>query len=90
MSSDTNPRKLAAFDGEAPWPTRAMIGPWLAGSSPGFEALNAAPGFGVERSDPSIMLPRQDVSAVEMRSWKWFSFPSHGATAPTNGPGALM
>jgi hypothetical protein len=59
-----------AFDGDAPWPTRAMIGPWLTGSSSGVEALNGEPGFGIDRSVPSVMLPRHDVFAVEIRSWK--------------------
>ena len=90
MSSATKPRKLAAFDGAAPWPTSAMIGPWFTGSSSGVAALNADPGFGVERSEASVVLPRHAVFAVATRSWKWFVFPSHGATAPANGPGALM
>jgi hypothetical protein len=90
MSRATKPRKLAAFDGAAPCPTRAMIGPWLTGSSSGIVALNGRPGLGVERRDPSVVLPRHDVFAVATRSWKWLVFPSHGATAPANGPGALM
>jgi hypothetical protein len=67
-----------------------MIGPWLTGSSPGADGLNALPGLGVDRSEPSLTLPRQEVFAVEMRSWNWFVFPSHGAIAPACGPGALM
>src|SRR5688500_104205 len=90
MSSATNPRKLAALDGDAPWPTRAMIGPWLTGSSSGAEALNGAPGLGVDRRLASVVLPRHDVFAVAMRSWKWVGLPSHGDTAPAYGPGALM
>ena len=90
MSSATKPRKLALLDGDAPCPTRAMIGPWLTGSSPGSELLNGAPGFGVERRDASVSEPRQEVFAVATRSWKSFSFPSHGEVAPTVGPGALM
>ena len=47
MSSATKPRKLAAFDGDAPWPTSAMIGPWLTGSSSGGRRVER--GAGVRR-----------------------------------------
>src|SRR6187200_3458263 len=90
MSRATKPRKLAAFDGSAPWPTRAMIGPWLVGSSFGLDALNGRPGLGVERNVASVAVPRHEVLAVATRSWKSWVLPSHGADAPTVGPGALM
>jgi hypothetical protein len=64
-----------------------MTGPWLTGSSPGFDALNAEPTLGVLRRLASELLPRHAVLAVATRSWNWFSLPSHGDVAPANGPG---
>src|SRR5687768_753185 len=90
MSRQTKPRKLELFDAWAPWPTREMIGPWLAGSLLGFRASNAIPGDGAVRSAPFVSVPRHAVFAVATRSWKSLVSPSQGATAPLVGPGALM
>src|SRR5258707_5558716 len=89
MSRATKPRKLDELDDWAPWPTSWMIGPWWDVSSFGLRGLKSHPTAAWVRGEVNVTEPRQDVSAVDRRSWKSCTSPSQGP-APTVGPGALM
>src|SRR4051794_41961532 len=89
MSRATKPRKSAAFEGLAPCPTRAMIGPWFTGSSPGLDGLKAEPGFGVDRRELSELLPRHDVLAAARGPWSGWHCRRPAAALPPTGPGRL-